>query len=244
MTIQVKCRGCRKSFEVPDNAAGKKVKCKACGTLTKIPAAADDYEDYVDDFEVEEDDYEDYRDAPESWEDEIDRPSRRKRRSTAGRPKSKKKKRKRRKTAKRGGYGMGVPTGVTLAIVGVVSLIVLNVGSFFAVQAIFDIPAAAAAAVGGLVCISASVQSCLLVGILIPTRFTWYVVRGFLLLGIIGTLLALINDARLIPELNRMGFVAVGVMQVFTRVLAGGILLGIYRCLGDDESREFYGFEY
>ncbi|HLQ46620.1 MAG TPA: hypothetical protein VK137_17890 [Planctomycetaceae bacterium] len=40
MPITVSCGSCGKSYRVPDDAAGKKMKCKDCGTLVSIPVKA------------------------------------------------------------------------------------------------------------------------------------------------------------------------------------------------------------
>jgi dienelactone hydrolase len=44
MSIRVECSGCQRKYQVADEAAGKSLKCKECGTTTKIPApeASDD----------------------------------------------------------------------------------------------------------------------------------------------------------------------------------------------------------
>jgi len=46
MPMSVKCRECDTSYKVPDEAAGKTIKCKKCGA--RVPVPADDGED--DDF--------------------------------------------------------------------------------------------------------------------------------------------------------------------------------------------------
>ncbi len=38
--IQFKCTGCGKSFAVPDQFAGRRARCKACGTSIQVPAPA------------------------------------------------------------------------------------------------------------------------------------------------------------------------------------------------------------
>lgn len=38
MPIDVTCPGCRKAYSVPDERAGQRFKCKACGTAVSVPA--------------------------------------------------------------------------------------------------------------------------------------------------------------------------------------------------------------
>jgi hypothetical protein len=38
MSIQVECSGCQKKYQVADTAAGKSIRCKVCGTTTRVPA--------------------------------------------------------------------------------------------------------------------------------------------------------------------------------------------------------------
>lgn len=38
MPIDVTCSGCSKSYSVPDERAGQRFKCKACGTAVSVPA--------------------------------------------------------------------------------------------------------------------------------------------------------------------------------------------------------------
>jgi predicted RNA-binding Zn-ribbon protein involved in translation (DUF1610 family) len=40
MPIQVTCMTCRRAFNAPDNAAGKRAKCPSCGGAIDIPSAA------------------------------------------------------------------------------------------------------------------------------------------------------------------------------------------------------------
>lgn len=40
MSVKVACTGCGKSFNAPDQYAGKKVKCKVCGTAFRVPGPA------------------------------------------------------------------------------------------------------------------------------------------------------------------------------------------------------------
>jgi hypothetical protein len=75
MSITANC-SCGKKYQVKDDFAGKKFKCKDCGETVKVPAEQiDDLEDYEEDEEEEEDDF----DAP------VRRP---KKRSSSGRSKS------------------------------------------------------------------------------------------------------------------------------------------------------------
>ena len=37
MSIQVECSGCQKKYQVADTAAGKSIRCKVCGTTTRVP---------------------------------------------------------------------------------------------------------------------------------------------------------------------------------------------------------------
>ncbi len=58
MPIIVQCPGCSSRLNVPDSAAGKRVKCPKCAQTLLVPA--DDFEVVDDDFEVvdDEDDFE------------------------------------------------------------------------------------------------------------------------------------------------------------------------------------------
>ena len=38
MSIDVTCPGCSKAYSVPDERAGQRFKCKACGTVVSVPA--------------------------------------------------------------------------------------------------------------------------------------------------------------------------------------------------------------
>jgi|GEM_PF-2154105 len=38
MSIDVTCQGCSKAYSVPDERAGQRFKCKACGTVVSVPA--------------------------------------------------------------------------------------------------------------------------------------------------------------------------------------------------------------
>jgi LSD1 subclass zinc finger protein len=42
MPFMLKCTNCRKSLSVPDDAAGKKVRCPACQEIIAVPAASTD----------------------------------------------------------------------------------------------------------------------------------------------------------------------------------------------------------
>ncbi len=42
MGIQFNCSGCNAKMNVPDSAAGKKARCTACGTVTRIPSVEED----------------------------------------------------------------------------------------------------------------------------------------------------------------------------------------------------------
>ena len=48
MTIKVSCGMCGKNYKAPDNAAGKRMRCKECGEPIKIPEPEADYDE--DDF--------------------------------------------------------------------------------------------------------------------------------------------------------------------------------------------------
>lgn len=39
MPISIRCSGCSRTINAPDHAAGKRVKCPACGTVLSVPAA-------------------------------------------------------------------------------------------------------------------------------------------------------------------------------------------------------------
>ena len=72
MTISVDCGGCGKTYQVGEDKAGKKFKCKKCGDVVSIPQ---DEEEFADAFELLDKD-----------EAEDDRP---RRSDTAGRRRSK-----------------------------------------------------------------------------------------------------------------------------------------------------------
>jgi len=52
MPISVKCSDCGKSLKAPDTLAGKKAKCPDCGAVVRIPNAALDAEEILDDEPV------------------------------------------------------------------------------------------------------------------------------------------------------------------------------------------------
>src|SRR5579862_2851207 len=60
MSIRVECSGCNRKYQVADEAAGKSLKCKECGTTTKIPQPSEPDDDALfaeleDDDEAEDD---------------------------------------------------------------------------------------------------------------------------------------------------------------------------------------------
>lgn len=92
MTIELDCQSCGKSYRLGDQLAGKKVKCKECGTTIKVPAAAaDDDDDYLNSLVAAEssaaagDDDDDYEETPR-------RPARTAKAKVKPEPKKKKKK--------------------------------------------------------------------------------------------------------------------------------------------------------
>lgn len=52
MTISFKCKKCGKGYKVSDDKAGKKVKCRQCSALIRIPEA--EIDDFSEDWEEEE----------------------------------------------------------------------------------------------------------------------------------------------------------------------------------------------
>ena len=52
MPISVECRDCGAEYRVGDDKAGKKLKCKSCGTFIPIFAPdTDEFSDNYDDYE-------------------------------------------------------------------------------------------------------------------------------------------------------------------------------------------------
>src|SRR5262245_15643598 len=45
MPINVTCTGCASTMKVPDNVAGKRVKCPKCANVLTVPAANGGFED-------------------------------------------------------------------------------------------------------------------------------------------------------------------------------------------------------
>ncbi|MBY0513906.1 MAG: zinc-ribbon domain-containing protein [Gemmataceae bacterium] len=41
MAIPITCPGCKAGFEVPDNLAGKTIRCTSCKTQLSVPAVAE-----------------------------------------------------------------------------------------------------------------------------------------------------------------------------------------------------------
>ncbi|QDU03592.1 hypothetical protein V6x_33140 [Gimesia chilikensis] len=77
MTISFECRQCGKKYKVGDDKAGKKIKCKECEAVMKIPVPAGD--DFLEAFDEEE-------------EMDYSPPTRRRKKSPAKPAKSKRKK--------------------------------------------------------------------------------------------------------------------------------------------------------
>lgn len=99
MSISVSCPDCQQAYNVPDDKAGKKFRCKQCQAIVEVPGAQSEFGD-VDPFAslptakptperrsrrraVEEDE-----DPGSDDDDDFDQPRRRNRRSRRGRGKS------------------------------------------------------------------------------------------------------------------------------------------------------------
>jgi phage FluMu protein Com len=52
MPIAVQCTECEKKFKVPDEVAGKKIRCPACKTVIAVPAAEEEFEQPDEEFET------------------------------------------------------------------------------------------------------------------------------------------------------------------------------------------------
>ena len=128
MAIVFKCE-CGRGFKVPDEAAGKKVKCKDCGEAVRVPAAKAakqkvassapaDEDDYGMDFGLREDDLPTAL-PPRKSELQDYEPKKKKAAGSDSAPRRKKKK------------GGG---NTTVIVIVVVALIAVGVGGFFVVQ--------------------------------------------------------------------------------------------------------------
>jgi hypothetical protein len=112
MSITANC-SCGKKYQVKDDFAGKKFKCKDCGETVKVPAEQiDDLEDYEEDEEEEEDDF----DAP------VRRP---KKRSSSGRSKSVK-----RRSTPAGPNPILRVTGILFGILGFIIAVLYYIAAF------------------------------------------------------------------------------------------------------------------
>jgi predicted Zn finger-like uncharacterized protein len=60
MTIHVACDECGKGYRIPDEKAGRKVRCRQCEAVIRIPDLKEDYDEYG----YEDDSYEDEYEAP------------------------------------------------------------------------------------------------------------------------------------------------------------------------------------
>ncbi|UUO06811.1 hypothetical protein M4951_00520 [Blastopirellula sp. J2-11] len=70
MPIEFLCTACPKKLRVPDNSAGKQVKCPGCGQLQVIPAATDlSHAPPIDDFASSTP-----SDGPNPFADDLDNP--------------------------------------------------------------------------------------------------------------------------------------------------------------------------
>ncbi|MBL8848376.1 MAG: hypothetical protein JNG89_01775 [Planctomycetaceae bacterium] len=141
MPIPVECE-CGKILNVPDSAAGKKVRCKECGASTRVPSPDDEPE-------VIEDDY---------GEPEPPAPSRKVKASSAPAPSGKVragaipapvgKKKSGKKKAGTPAAETGLPKWVIPAMLGF-GLIVGGIGGFFGVRAILAMTSSGPAADAG-----------------------------------------------------------------------------------------------
>ena len=77
--------------------------------------------------------------------------------------------------------------------------------------------------------------------LLIPSRITWYIVRGVLALSIIGVVLRGLACIGFLMRGDVAGFLLSGLLDV---TVPGGCVFGIYILLGKEDTREFYGFRY
>jgi hypothetical protein len=112
MSITANC-SCGKKYQVKEDFAGKKFKCKDCGETVKVPAEQiDDLEDYEEDEEEEEDDF----DAP------VRRP---KKRSSSGRSKSVK-----RRSTPAGPNPILRVTGILFGILGFIIAVLYYIAAF------------------------------------------------------------------------------------------------------------------
>jgi hypothetical protein len=85
MTISTECRKCGKSYNVPDTAAGRKIRCKKCQATVVIPdrdADDEEYDDYDDDDQGYDDDYDERPRRRPPQRSRSSSPHRRKKRSS------------------------------------------------------------------------------------------------------------------------------------------------------------------
>jgi hypothetical protein len=109
MTISFKCRKCGKQYKVSDDKAGRKIKCRQCEAVMKIPVLEAD--DFLEELDDDEDDL----------EMDFTPPVRRRKQSPtrSAKPKRKKKKSK-----------SGSNQGVAIAVGAVAFLVMAGVGFF------------------------------------------------------------------------------------------------------------------
>ncbi|MBS0201381.1 MAG: prolyl oligopeptidase family serine peptidase [Planctomycetes bacterium] len=79
MPIKVECSDCNKTYRVADEAAGKKFRCKSCGTAISVPSADDDVE-----YAEVDDDVEEYDEPPVRRRQKPQKSKKSKSRSKAG----------------------------------------------------------------------------------------------------------------------------------------------------------------
>lgn len=123
MALTVTCDECSKSYRVPDNAVGKRIKCKGCGNLLKIEAPLDDLEDYEEDEESESD-------SADGDDDLFDFRKRTPKRQSTGGPRKKSTKRKSKKSSPVSLGKSYVPLGISFVYFGFLGFVFLIIVTF------------------------------------------------------------------------------------------------------------------
>jgi len=123
MALTVTCDECSKSYRVPDNAVGKRIKCKGCGNLLKIEAPLDDLEDYEEDEESESD-------SADGDDDLFDFRKRTSKRQSTGGPRKKSTKRKSKKSSPVSLGKSYVPLGISCVYFGFLGFVFLIIVTF------------------------------------------------------------------------------------------------------------------
>ena len=214
MAIKVKCSGCSKVYQVKDEAAGKKIRCKECDKLIPVPKPKAP--------KVEEED--DWLDAIEEDESEDELPRR------VVRPKSKAststKKKVKRARPSMPGSAVGV---VALCVIGMAYWTFLGFAVLGGSQMLPGPAATASKGVGSIFLIWAIVDLTTIIGLFLRVNIIRYIGLVFDGIGFICSMIAIILSiigiamaaSNLQPgqAINWGRFIGVQVVYIFAAVI-------------------------